>query len=312
MSCVCCVFATVLLSRPADAQDDPFAELTEEQAADLHRLLSEAEQAEAAERWSEAYDAYVQAEEILPLEEFRYSQGWCMQRSGDENAALEIYRALQVSPRPEIVEAATRAIEALEPLVAEPQISVWTDPAGAEIRIDGQLVGFAEPEGTVLALPEGAHIVELRLNGFEPVTREVTAAPGQTAELVEALVSLPDESPNDERNLALPLTLGGAAIAAVGTGIAFGLLSQTREQEHSTYDIDQTGADPRELDAIGDEAEDYALGATISFAATGVLASAALVTYFLGGSSTPAEDVEITLMPSVSPTLLGGTLEWRF
>jgi eukaryotic-like serine/threonine-protein kinase len=62
---------------------------------------------------------------------------------------------------------------------------VNTDPAGAEIFVDGSSTGRFSPAR--VELPAGTHTVTLRLNGFRPAKRIVSATEGGTVPITEAL-----------------------------------------------------------------------------------------------------------------------------
>jgi len=62
---------------------------------------------------------------------------------------------------------------------------VNTDPAGAEIFVDGSSTGRFTPAR--VELPAGTHTVILKLNGFRPAKRIVSATEGGTVPITEAL-----------------------------------------------------------------------------------------------------------------------------
>ncbi|MEZ4362094.1 MAG: PEGA domain-containing protein [Kofleriaceae bacterium] len=64
------------------------------------------------------------------------------------------------------------------------QVEVRSTPMGAEVRIDGELVGLTN--ATFATFP-GKHSVEMRLPGHEPETRSVTAIDGKTVTAEVAL-----------------------------------------------------------------------------------------------------------------------------
>ena len=310
---MCGLFVLTTAFATATAQVDPFAALSEEQAEEAARLLSAANLAYDEERWADAFDAYVGAWAIVPLEDIRFRQAVCLEEIGDDMAALDIYRELQGSERTDVVEAATAAIDVIEArLPTPPQLLVSTDPPGATILIDTEPVGQTGDGETTVEVTAGQHRVELVLEGFEPVYIDVVVGVGQTELISEALTITVEESVSDGRSLALPLTFGGVAVAAVGSGIAFGFLSRSRQDQYNTYDFDQPGANPSALDGIADDAESFALAANISFAAAGVFAVVAVVTYIVGGVSDDEEAAEVSFAPSLSPSVVGGTVGWRF
>jgi hypothetical protein len=62
---------------------------------------------------------------------------------------------------------------------------VRTDPPGAEIFVDGNSTGRMTPAR--VEIPVGTHIVTLKLNGFQPAKRAVSATEGGTLTVYESL-----------------------------------------------------------------------------------------------------------------------------
>jgi hypothetical protein len=62
---------------------------------------------------------------------------------------------------------------------------VKTDPPGAEIFVDGNSTGRMSPAR--VEIPVGTHIVTLKLNGFQPAKRAVSATEGGTLTVYESL-----------------------------------------------------------------------------------------------------------------------------
>jgi hypothetical protein len=62
---------------------------------------------------------------------------------------------------------------------------VNSDPAGAEIFVDGSSTGRFTPAR--VEVPAGTHTVILKLNGFRPAKRMVSATEGGTVPITEAL-----------------------------------------------------------------------------------------------------------------------------
>lgn len=105
---------------------------------------------------------------------------------------------------------------------------IRTVPSGAEVELDGALIGRTELKHAILA---GPHRIVMQLRGHEIATREVTAVAGETATVDVTLKPLartpaspsPDESPtgSDGRSSLLrwapwAVVGAGAAVTAVG------------------------------------------------------------------------------------------------
>jgi hypothetical protein len=104
---------------------------------------------------------------------------------------LEQYVTLQGrDAKPEGLRALAACRHAVAPTGAA-KLSIATEPAGAEVRIDSPNiapVGVTPLEG--ITLQPGAHTLFLRKEGFQTVSRSVRAEPGGTISLELALQSL--------------------------------------------------------------------------------------------------------------------------
>jgi len=108
-------------------------------------------------------------------------------------------------------------------------ILVRADRAGAQVVVDGQVVGSA-PLAAPLFLNPGTHAIEAR-SGDDRVARVVTAKAGVQESLELALgeggqktVRTPSPEPIPRKTNVLPLLAGGAVtLAAAGVGLGFAL-----------------------------------------------------------------------------------------
>ncbi|WP_437756851.1 PEGA domain-containing protein [Sorangium sp. So ce1389] len=90
-------------------------------------------------------------------------------------------------------------------------VAVTVSVAGAEVLVDGKVVGRAPLEGEVFVEP-GEHQVEARQAGYAPASQTVKVAKGGTAEVKLALALAKSEGPT-----AAGTTEGGGS--AAGTGV---------------------------------------------------------------------------------------------
>lgn len=195
-----------------------------------------------------------------------------------------------------------------EPLDVPPltPLQVRSKPAGAEIRLDGEVVGVTPAE--VLAEP-GAFMLELRHPAHDPVRRaiSVTREPA-TIEIALAQAGPPTPAPPppppsvaaaeaqpSRVGLWTGIATGAVAVAAAGAWIYYGL---------ETVDLaDQAdGATAAEQAPLREDFDDAKLLANVALGVT-VVATAASV-YFLvfhddGGG-------EVALTPTVGGVSLGG------
>lgn len=159
-------------------------------------------------------------------------------------------------------------------------ISVSTNVAGAEVYVDGALVGTTEAgEQTAGELVRegfepGPHRVELIASGYYAWARQVRVAVGSTGHVEARLREAWDESPN-------PLLWigGGLSVAAFGVAIGLGVASQDDLDLSAMRRQDGT-VSRAEAVAFYEANEQQALAANVLFAVGGVAAAAALVALF--------------------------------
>lgn len=156
---------------------------------------------------------------------------------------------------------------------------VRTTPPGAEVELDGNLIGRTELKHGVLA---GGHRIVMQLRGYELATREVTTIAGETATVEVSLKplatapgsptpegSVPEVGPQNEQ----PARLRWAPWAVVGAGVAVGAVGVT---------LLARDEDARNPD--GSLRYEYRENTTLGIAVTGVgvaAAGAGLLWYFL-------------------------------
>ncbi|WP_437484902.1 PEGA domain-containing protein [Sorangium sp. So ce1014] len=141
---------------------------------------------------------------------------------GHHSVVLRGEKSLGTGPAAARVEARQLTSLSLRAEELEAMLSVDPTPAGATVFIDGVSVGGGSWEG---ALRAGAHRVEVREDGFKPVTRQLPLARGQRAELPIVLERDEDAARWQEPSkltfdvsVGLPLTwsLGGDVAGACG------------------------------------------------------------------------------------------------
>lgn len=114
-------------------------------------------------------------------------------------------------------ERASRSI-ALEPAsgpTGPAHLRITSDHADAVILVDDVVVG----NGTyVTELEPGAHVVEVRADGFEPFRRTFDLGPGERRDIQAGLT--PSDSTPFVEEPALWITIAGLVLGGVGAGIA--------------------------------------------------------------------------------------------
>jgi hypothetical protein len=162
-----------------------------------------------------------------------------------------------------------------------------TIPAGAEVELDGALIGRTELKHAILA---GPHRIVMQLRGYEIATREVTAVAGETATVDVTLKPLatappsPDGSGSEQRDEPSS-TLRWAPWAVVGAGAAISAVGVT---------LLVRDEDPRNADGSlrYEHRETTTLGAVTT--GVGVTAiGAGLLWYFLGRDDQPSTGASV-------------------
>ncbi len=112
-------------------------------------------------------------------------------------------------------------------------LTVRTSTAGADVRVDGQVVGHT-PLATSVTLVAGHHAVELRRPGYTPVTREVDVGEGATGDLAFELVVDPASLSTDGATLVLDPSESPVELSVDGErkGIYAGPLRLPRGPHH--------------------------------------------------------------------------------
>ena len=182
-------------------------------------------------------------------------------------------------------------------------LTVATKPDKAKVLLDGKEIGVTPLKEARVAA--GDHELRLELEGHEAQTRKLKLAEGGSVALEltlkppapkvepdkpgvtepvtpdeKPLVVVPkpeDEKPSKGRSVPLwTIVAGGAALAAAGVGIYFGVSSNSAYDEYK----DANTTEARWLE-LKDEIPKLETGATVSFAVAGGLAATAVLLYFL-------------------------------
>jgi hypothetical protein len=202
------VFATLLpAGGPALAQSPERAPERDEARRDFESGMDLVRQ----ERWSEALVEFDRSLELFPTQAALYNRALCLRylrRYGDAIAAFERYLERYGAE----VDAQTRAgaqgeLDELRALVGRIYIRL-EGPASAEVLVDGTRVGQAP--GTILVGP-GSHAVEIRAEGWSPMSTSVSVSSGGEASVAAVLsqASSPDAAPTASE-LAPASDLGAA------------------------------------------------------------------------------------------------------
>jgi tetratricopeptide (TPR) repeat protein len=192
-------------------------------------------------RYTDAIDAFLDADRAAPNPAFAYNIGLAYEQIGDVPNALRWYRAYlrELPNAPDRADIEPRVLDAEKRLRAQgvQQITVLTDPSGATVSVDGQREGMSPWTGE---LAPGRHAIVLELHGFAMVsetfelpsdhaidfseTMKAAAAP-VTPVAAPALATRPVYAePSSHRRVGpLTWTAFGVAVAGFGAALAFDL-----------------------------------------------------------------------------------------
>jgi hypothetical protein len=185
-------------------------------------------------------------------------------------------------------------------------------PSGAQVYVDGKLVGTT-PLETPVAVEPGRHVVAVAASGHHPWEREVRLARGKKRTLPVELEA------TDQRTAAWALmSVGGVSLAA---GIAFGVVSVIALRDSRTF-LDETGGG--ELDDEEEEAYDEIVARRDNFRiASGIGVGVGLGLFAIGGAlfildepNVPSrgapDDVTVSVTPIAGPDGGGATFTLGF
>jgi len=178
-------------------------------------------------------------------------------------------------------------------------------PSGADVRVDGVLVGVAPLASAITASP-GPHAIVVSETGHETVGQRVVLAPGKSRTVAIELAE------TTQRTWAW-ITFGASA-AGVSTGVVFGVLAVVEERK--ARDLVQRGSgavSAAEETAYNDAlaaGSTYRVGAGIAAGAgLGLFVTGALLYAFdepvLERSDTSAPPPPVAVIPILAPDLVG-------
>lgn len=276
----------------ATAKKDPAARAKELFTA-ASRLYDQARYSEAIPRFEEAYS-------FRPHPVIYFNIGRCYEQLGETGKAMRAYRDyLRLAPEATDRDTVADAINNLERRLAATgvqQLLVLSEPMGATVEVDGQVLGNTPAS---IELAAGNHRLKLSAEGREPVERSFVMSTQRATEMTISLRSappadaprvappplvVPTPSPgpvllvtNDppRRRLATWVVGGGAlAAAAVGTGLLLASNDSVTTLRASSHERAQA-------DQLVTNANTTAVGAQVSYALAGTAAIAAVVLFFV-------------------------------
>lgn len=210
--------------RAPSPTEPPPADLTE-QAKQLYLLGAEAF---TAQRNADAIYYFRQAERLVPSAKLTYNIALAYDEMGDTGNALREYRAfLAKEPGSVHRDEAQERIAKLEAALARlgvQQLRVVSDPPGARLRIDDDVVGVTPWVGE---LPPGQHELQLEHPGHQTRSSRVALSAEHAAEVQLTLAPTPPPEPARASALSriqpLSWTFLGVGVASLAGGVGFEL-----------------------------------------------------------------------------------------
>jgi hypothetical protein len=209
------------------------------------------------------------------------------------------------------------------PLKEKPALLTIDAPAGADITVDGRLVGVA-PLSSPVSLTHGRHFVAIMKTGAVAYTRDVDVSRGETTKIA------PELSTSAQRKIAW-IVIGTSVVALAAGGVFTGLSFDRENKAQGVLDEREKG---NVTTARLDDYEQYrsdrdrfrtwsiaTLGAGAALGITGVLL------YAIDRPSTPMRDaapadkgptpskttpVEVAAAPLITPTVMGASFAIAF
>jgi PEGA domain-containing protein len=174
-----------------------------------------------AKQYREAIGEFEAAYRLKPAGAIHYNVAQCRERLGEWPAAIRSYHDyLREAPEANdraVVRAAVKKLEERLAATGAQPLLVYSDPPGAEVRIDGRVRGTAPFH---LVLPPGSYDLELALPGHERVALEIVMS-AQAAHVVDVQLR-PAQPPPQATSTSTPtststkpdLSLGASARGA--------------------------------------------------------------------------------------------------
>ena len=274
---------------------------------------------------AEALHLFVRAQELAPTPRALAQRALAEQALGDwAQAEAHLKEALAAVDDPWIARHRP-ALEGALAVIGEHlgYLQVNGGVAGAELRLDGQLVGTL-PLGAPLRVVTGRPLLEVTLAGYYPVRREIAIKAGSLSTESIELVAAPPQpqaasdagratraSPQDEAVSAhvatepssmrtLPplvfWTVAGASVVLGGITLWSGLNASAKNDAYEDY-ARQPGATSEEALRGYDEAKSAETRTNVLLAGTGVAAAATLAigVFFTDWDGSPAEAAPIAI-----------------
>lgn len=242
--------AMALMAPVAGAQEAATPATAEEADAltdKARQLYEEGRAAAAAGKWADAHASFLAAWAIKNHYQIASNLGvTCLKLGKPRDAAAYLTLYLREAPASKVRERQAAEASLKEALAKVASVTVQVAPAGAEVTVDGVVVGRA-PLPDPVFLDPGPHELGARLDGHVPVKRQLEAKAG-AAETVAlqlerrpapdavvgaegAMTPGPGVPPRDNVRTAVLVGGGIAAGAGVAAGVVLTVLSSGRASD---------------------------------------------------------------------------------
>jgi hypothetical protein len=234
----CWSVAVALTAQAAGAQQPATPAVAEETDAltdKARQLYEEGRQAAAAGKWADAHASFLAAWAIKPHYQIASNLGVaCLKLGRNREAAEYLTRYLREAPATKVKERQSAEASLKEALAKIASVTVQVVPAGAEVTVDGAVVGKA-PLVDPVFLDPGKHEIGAKLEGHTPAMRPIATVAGSTETVVLKLERAPSVQvggqtsastspmPGTPRNEVRTAVLAGGGIAA-GAGVVVGVV----------------------------------------------------------------------------------------
>ncbi len=284
------------------------------------------------EDFEAAIAAFESSLRLYPSKGAMFNLANCLRATHRYGEALGVLQRLDLAYGqtldPTMRAAVDQQIEELRNLTAS--LVVQVDQAGAEVRVDGKVIGEA-PFAKELRLSPGSHTLEVRLEGYEPAKIEVELAPRQQATQTITLERAsstppaptttpptgtapgPPPTPPDEGSGALGTTgwiTGVVGLAALAGGGVTGIWALSLDGDLA--DACTEGMCPADRGSDIDRLDALTTATNVLLPVGATLTAAGIVMLLVDPPTSPTAPDTARLDLSLGPGLLGATLRGRF
>lgn len=279
ITCIVVLGACALApSRVAYAQQ---AQMTPEVQQQVVALLREGKAAFEKADYTSALKAFDAAYKLYPAPPLLYRMGEASEKMGKTREAVGYYEAfVKAAPEDDVARKVALELPKLKAKVPA-RVRIKTTPANANVYIDSVA---NKPLGSTPFEQEfgpGKRLFIVKLDGYEPYTREFTFQGSEDEAIDVKLTPLPagqlpvtTPPPSGSGKKILAWTTTGVGVAGLAAGGVFTLLKAQKTDEVNSYNKRAPGASATELDDLKDQANTHHQRSVIALIAGGAVTAA--------------------------------------